>query len=78
LRPQPRGLGGSDGPLRGLTLHDYARDVGVVIARESAEPVVVVGHAFGNWVARMVAADLLVRGVALLAAGATLPSPPPR
>src|SRR5215469_8533881 len=31
LRPQPRGMGRSTGPLAGLTLHDYARDVAVVI-----------------------------------------------
>ena len=26
LCPQPRGLGGSTGPLHGITLHDFARD----------------------------------------------------
>ena len=33
LRPQPRGMCGSSGPMEGLTLHDYARDVAVVIER---------------------------------------------
>jgi len=72
LRPQPRGIGGSKGPMRGLTLHDLARDVAAVIAHEGRGPAVVVGHAFGNWVARMTAADhpRLVRGVAILAAAA--------
>jgi pimeloyl-ACP methyl ester carboxylesterase len=76
LRPQPRGIGKSAGPMDGLTLHDLARDVSAVIAHEAIEhaagPAVVVGHAFGNWVARMTAADhpQLVRGVAILAAAA--------
>jgi pimeloyl-ACP methyl ester carboxylesterase len=71
-RPQPRGIGKSRGPMKGLTLHDLARDVAAVIAYEKAGPAVVVGHAFGNWVARMTAADhpKLVRGVAILAAAA--------
>jgi len=71
LRPQPRGTGESTGPMQGLTLHDLANDVAAVIARE-ARPAIVVGHAFGNWVARMTAADhpRLVRGVAILAAAA--------
>jgi len=72
LRPQPRGIGRSRGPMQGLTLHDLARDVGAVIAYSEAGPAVLVGHAFGNWVARMTAADFprLVRGVAVLAAAA--------
>ena len=32
LRPQPRGMLGSRGPLVGLTLHDLAGDVASVIA----------------------------------------------
>ncbi len=31
LRPQPRGAGQSTGPMTGLTLHDFARDVAVAI-----------------------------------------------
>ncbi len=70
LRPQPRGTCRSTGPMTGLTLHDFARDVAAVIARAGGGSAVVVGHAFGNWVARMTAADYprLVRGVAILAA----------
>ncbi len=72
LRPQPRGTCRSTGPMTGLTLHDFARDVAVVIAHADGGPAVVAGHAFGNWVARMIAADhpRLVRGVAILAAAA--------
>ena len=72
LRPQPRGMGHSTGPLDGLTLHDYARDVAAVIEAQQAGPAVVLGHAFGQWVARTLAADRpdLVRGVVLAAAAA--------
>ena len=72
LRPQPRGMGSSTGPLDGLTLHDYARDVAAVIEAQHAGPAVVLGHAFGQWVARTLAADRpdLVRGVVLAAAAA--------
>jgi len=72
LRPQPRGMGRSAGPLEGLTLHDYARDVAAVIEHQHAGPAVVLGHAFGQWIARTLAADRpdLVRGVVLAAAAA--------
>jgi len=72
LRPQPRGTCRSSGPMKGLTLHDFARDVAAVIEHAGGGPAVVVGHAFGNWIARMTAVDhpRLVRGVAILAAAA--------
>jgi pimeloyl-ACP methyl ester carboxylesterase len=72
LRPQPRGMGRSNGPLERLTLHDYARDVAAVIEHQRGGPAVVLGHAFGQWVARTLAADRpdLVRGVVLAAAAA--------
>jgi pimeloyl-ACP methyl ester carboxylesterase len=72
LRPQPRGVASSAGPMKGLTLHDFARDVAEVIKHEGGGPAVIVGHAFGNWVARMTAVDdpALVRGVVILAAAA--------
>src|SRR3954462_2838233 len=72
LRPQLRGMHGSKGPLKDITLHDLARDVATVIEREDAGPAVIVGHAYGNWVARMSAVDhpKLVRGVVLAAAAA--------
>jgi pimeloyl-ACP methyl ester carboxylesterase len=57
LRPQPRGIGGSTGPMTDLTMHDYAADVAAVITQEAHGPVIVVGHAFGNFVARMLATD---------------------
>jgi pimeloyl-ACP methyl ester carboxylesterase len=70
LRPQPRGIGRSTGPMTNLTLHDYAADVAAVIGQQTKPPVLVVGHAFGNFVARMLATDhpALVRAVVLAAA----------
>jgi len=70
LRPQPRGMGRSSGPLENITLHDFARDVAEVITQLGDGRAVVVGHAYGNWVARMTAVDhpALVRGVAIAAA----------
>jgi pimeloyl-ACP methyl ester carboxylesterase len=72
LRPQPRGIGQSQGPMEGLNMHDLAADVAFAIEQEKAGPVVVVGHAFGNFVARQLATDRpdLVKGVVLAAASA--------
>jgi pimeloyl-ACP methyl ester carboxylesterase len=72
LRPQPRGAGRSSGPMKDLSLHDFARDTAAVIRHEGGGPAVLVGHAFGSWVARMTAVDhpQLVRGVVIVAAAA--------
>jgi len=77
LRPQPRGMCGSTGPMDGLTLHDYAQDVAVVIQQLAAGSAFVLGHAFGQWVGRCVAADHphLVRGMILAAAAAKSANP---
>jgi len=58
--------------MTALTLHDYAADIAAIIEPEGRGPVVVVGHAYGHFVARMLATDRpdLVRGVALAAASA--------
>ena len=71
LRPQPRGIGQSTGPMKNVTLHDFARDIAAVIKRYGG-PAAIVGHAYGNWVARMTATDHpeLVRGVVIAAAAA--------
>ncbi len=71
LRPQPRGIGQSAGPMTNVTLHDFARDIAAVI-KHYGGPAVIVGHAYGNWVARMTATDHpdLVRGVVIAAAAA--------
>ena len=66
----PRGVEASDGPLDGLTLHDFAADVAGVIERLGVGPVHVLGQGFGNRVARCLAADRrdLVRSIILMAA----------
>ena len=75
--PEPRGIGSSAGPLEGITLHDVAGDVAAVIEALGGGSVIVVGHAFGNRVARVVATDhpLLVKHVVLLACGGAVPMP---
>jgi pimeloyl-ACP methyl ester carboxylesterase len=66
----PRGVGDSTGPLDELTLHDLAADVAAVID-ELGAPAHLVGHAFGQRVARCVASDHpdKVITVTILAAG---------
>jgi len=68
VQPDPRGCGGSSGRLDGLTLHDLAGDVAAVIERFCGGQAVIVGHAFGNRIARTVATDRpdLVDAVVLL------------
>jgi pimeloyl-ACP methyl ester carboxylesterase len=70
LRPQPRGIGASTGPMASLTLHDLAADIATVIEHDGKGPAVIVGHAYGHFVAQMLATDRpdLVRGVVLAAA----------
>jgi pimeloyl-ACP methyl ester carboxylesterase len=72
LRPQPRGIGESKGTMTGITYHDFARDIAAVIRQAGGGPAVIAGHAYGNWIARVVSTDFpdLVRGVVLVAAGA--------
>jgi pimeloyl-ACP methyl ester carboxylesterase len=67
----PRGVGQSEASLGSITLHDLSADVALLIEQLDETPVHVVGHAFGNRVARCLAADRpdLVRTVTLLAAG---------
>ena len=77
VRPQPRGIGKSAGPMQGLSLADLAGDVAIVVERLASGPAVLVGHAFGQRVARMVATTRpdLVKGVVMLAAGGKVPIP---
>jgi pimeloyl-ACP methyl ester carboxylesterase len=75
--PQPRGIGGSKGLMAGVTLHDFAGDIALVIENEGGGPAIIGGHAFGNFVARTTATDRpnLVRAVALLGATHVWPVP---
>jgi len=69
--PEPRGIGGSQGPLVNLSFHDFAADFQRVIRAEGG-PAIVAGHAYGQWIAKTLAADYPadVRGIVLLAGGA--------
>lgn len=69
LRPQPRGIGASTGSLEGLTLHALASDVAVTIRELGGGRAIVVGHAYGHYVARVTDLDYpqLVRGVVMAA-----------
>jgi len=72
IRPHPRGILGSQGPMENLTMDDLAADIASVIKAEGAPDAVLAGHAMGNFIARKTATVYpeLVRGVALLAASA--------
>lgn len=79
LAVQPRGADGSALGRYGATLHDFARDaVSVLDAEHAAAPVAIVGHAFGNRVARAVATDFpdRVERLVLLSGGGEVPTPP--
>ena len=71
LCPHPRGIGGSSAPLDGLTMSDLAADVKAVFDAFCDNPATLVGHAFGNRVARMTATlyPESVDSVILLACG---------
>lgn len=74
-----RGVGASRGPLDNATLHDLAADVAGVLEALRCGPVHILGHAFGNRIARCLAADrpAMVRNVILAAAGGLIgPSTP--
>jgi pimeloyl-ACP methyl ester carboxylesterase len=78
ISPEPRGIGRSDSTLDGLSMADLADDVAAVIESVGNAPAVIVGHAFGNRVARMVATrhPALVESVVLLACGGLIPPAP--
>jgi pimeloyl-ACP methyl ester carboxylesterase len=72
LRPQPRGMARSQGPMQGLDLNVLAHDVCHVIDKLGHGRAIVAGHAYGHFIARVAALNhpAQVRGVALLAAAA--------
>lgn len=76
LRPQPRGMGRSTGPMEGLNLSVLARDVATTIERLAAGAAgaraVIVGHAFGHFVARVTDLEYpaRMRGVVVLGGAA--------
>ena len=74
----PRGAAGSKGKLDAITLHTYAADLAAVINALQGVPAAVLGHAYGNRVARCFATDYpeMVRCLVLLAAGGKVPMAP--
>ncbi len=72
LRPQPRGMARSRGPMHPLNLNVLANDVAQVIQHCGNGRAIVAGHAFGHFVARVTALNhpALVRGVVVLAGAA--------
>jgi pimeloyl-ACP methyl ester carboxylesterase len=78
LMPDPRGMGGSTGPMDTLTLHGEGDDIAAVIKTLVQGRAILLGHAHGNAVARMVASDHpeMVKQVILLAAGGMVPRAP--
>jgi pimeloyl-ACP methyl ester carboxylesterase len=77
LCPQPRGIGRSVGPMQGNTLHELAADIAFILRRENGGPAIAAGHAFGQKVARALAADHpeLARAVIMLAGAGRAPIP---
>ncbi|MDG2025885.1 MAG: alpha/beta fold hydrolase [Acidimicrobiales bacterium] len=71
IYPEPRGINGSTGDLRDLSMADLAADAAAVVHAVANGPVTIVGHAFGNRVSRMTATDYphLVDSVVLLCCG---------
>ncbi len=78
IRINFRGSGKSTGAGEGITLHTLAADVAGVITALKLGKAHIAGHAFGNRVARTLAADHpeLVRSVILFAAGGKIPPDP--
>jgi pimeloyl-ACP methyl ester carboxylesterase len=78
LRPEPRGIDGSTGPMAGLTMRDLASDVAQVITQSGLSQAVVVGHGAGNRAARATATydPAVVSGVILIDAGGKIPADP--
>ena len=64
-----RGVGASRGPLDHATLHDLVSDVAGILEALQCGPAHILGHAFGNRIARCLAADhpAMVRRVILVA-----------
>jgi pimeloyl-ACP methyl ester carboxylesterase len=78
VRFNASGIGSSTGPMKDVSLVELAADAAAVVEASGAKPVTVIGHAFGQRVARMLATDRpdLVNGVVLLAAGGKAPMRP--
>jgi len=85
LRPQPRGIGRSTGPMTDVNLVDLADDIAQVIGAVGHGPAVALGHAYGHFVACTVATshpEMISAVILAAAAGRNIPpdlgSAPPR
>jgi pimeloyl-ACP methyl ester carboxylesterase len=78
VRFNASGIGRSTGPMKGVSLVDLAVDAAAVVQATGDGPVAVIGHAFGQRVARMLATERpeLVSRVVMLAAGGKAPMLP--
>ncbi len=77
LRPQPRGVGRSGGPMTDMTMSDLANDIARVVKALAGGQAVVLGHAFGNQVARVMAVEHghCIKAVVLAAASGSKVDP---
>ena len=57
LRPQPRGTLGSTGPMQNVTMANLTADIAKVIDTLAGGQAVVMGHAFGTFIAKVAAAN---------------------
>lgn len=78
VRFNANGIGRSTGPMKDISLVELAADAAAVINASGAKTVTVIGHAFGQRVARMLATERpdLVDSVVMLAAGGKAPMRP--
>jgi pimeloyl-ACP methyl ester carboxylesterase len=55
LRPQPRGIARSVGPMTEVTLDEQGDDIARVLGQLGRGPAVILGHAYGSFIARVLA-----------------------
>lgn len=72
LRPQPRGALGSTGPMENVTLTDLTGEIAAVIDELAGGRAILLGHAYGQFIAKRTAAAYpeMVPAVIAAAAGA--------
>jgi pimeloyl-ACP methyl ester carboxylesterase len=68
LRPQPRGMLGSTGPMVNVTIDDLASDIAAVIDQLASGRALVLGHAFGTFVTKRVALNYPSKVPAIISA----------